>query len=1267
NAVPTDTAAKKDVPPSGNAAATNVVKRIGTKPGSWQFPLLTSPSSMFGLLMGKEVVLFQYDLPSLDLQFLYEQVFPIFPGLNAKLAGEITATTNFTFGLTTRGFIEFQAGGYRPQDIPIIFTKGFFLSDHGIQGTPSDKPEATLTLKITAGASVGIGGLIEVGVEGYIKAQVNFDLHDDPNPGTGLRINNNAALGYAVPPVYDGRIYLEELLNDIDCIFDIYGDITVGLDAYFWVGVKIFGAKITIFSARHTFFTATLYDFNFTCIDETPTLATLSGTTLNLLLEPQTKDGVTKGDRFIVTETMLDDYNSSGQALGTQTAYYKVSARGASNYFRKADVGLITSSGSAYDDEIVIDGTVDANIAIHGGGGNDRLLVSALAGSTKTRHLYGDAGDDTLIGSDLADTLDGGTGNDSLYGMKGNDTINGEAGNDTLYGGRGDDTISGGVGDDQIFGEDDNDILTGDAGLDTIYGGSGNDRIDGGDDADTLFGDVGNDSLYGGAGGDVLNGGKGLDYLSGGAGVDRIVWVTGDGADPFIDGGSTANEADILSISTAVVDKPGVTSAPIADTITINTVTLTASMPDPLGGTGFTREAAGVATIVNGFALNATHIESIQIDVGSGADNVDIGDLKGSRVQEVTVDLGVGSGTIKKTAFVNQDIVVTPVLSSGAASFTLRGVAREGAVWTVDLGNKTYSYTVLATDTTLANIATGLRSVIAAGTLYTATASGEVLSVNRVVAAATVVNTTLTIPQTGGEFIIDDGVEGAVLASTATAADIRTALAGFASIASATVTAGSPAGTFTIGVQSVGALRPLSVSEFVGAKLDTAAVTTTYVLTVPSSGNFTLSTPSSSVPGTYTKSVAFNATAANIKSALLDLTALKGTTITVTAGTGSAAGTWKVAIADGNGAAAASLSASGGASLGTADVVLSQRLTVSRTAGSYSIGYGTGATTSSALAYNANAAAIDAALERLTGIGAGKATVKAGPTEGTWDIEIRNPAQALDTTHSLAVRGLTTPVLATTASAALSITGVTGSYTLTDGTNSVTLPWNTTAAGIQAVLEKFANIGTGHVTVTAGTGAGNFAVAFTGLATYPRLAINAATGFTARDIEAFNLKVADVPAGVTTTYALTVPSSGNFTLSTPAPSGSTTGTYTKTVAFDATAATIKTALRELTALANTYITVTQGAGGAWKVAIIAADGTAAASLTASGGASLGTAEVVETQAVAQQEFAMRAERDANGSTRIAAGTVSGTEDMDQRVEQKLQLTLSGTVKAGNRW
>ena len=37
---------------------------------------------------------------------------------------------------------------------------------------------------------------MEAGVEGYIKAQVKFDLNDDPNPGTGFYVNNDPSQGY---------------------------------------------------------------------------------------------------------------------------------------------------------------------------------------------------------------------------------------------------------------------------------------------------------------------------------------------------------------------------------------------------------------------------------------------------------------------------------------------------------------------------------------------------------------------------------------------------------------------------------------------------------------------------------------------------------------------------------------------------------------------------------------------------------------------------------------------------------------------------------------------------------------------------------------------------------------------------------------------------------------------------------------------------------------------------------------------------------------
>ena len=73
--------------------------------------------------------------------------------------------------------------------------------------------------------------------------------------------------------------------------------------------------------------------------------------------------------------------------------------------------------------------------------------VSALAASTApnltTVTIDGGAGDDTITGTNLADTIDGGAGNDTILGLGGDDTIRGGLGNDTILGGAGADTIFG--------------------------------------------------------------------------------------------------------------------------------------------------------------------------------------------------------------------------------------------------------------------------------------------------------------------------------------------------------------------------------------------------------------------------------------------------------------------------------------------------------------------------------------------------------------------------------------------------------------------------------------------------------------------------------------------------------------------------------------------------------------------------------------------------------------------------------------------------------
>ncbi len=75
---------------------------------------------------------------------------------------------------------------------------GFFIDDHvtfdesipvidplevdGVGVVQSDAPEVTLTSRIIAGASVGVPGLVEAGVEGGIEASIQFDLNDVPDP-----------------------------------------------------------------------------------------------------------------------------------------------------------------------------------------------------------------------------------------------------------------------------------------------------------------------------------------------------------------------------------------------------------------------------------------------------------------------------------------------------------------------------------------------------------------------------------------------------------------------------------------------------------------------------------------------------------------------------------------------------------------------------------------------------------------------------------------------------------------------------------------------------------------------------------------------------------------------------------------------------------------------------------------------------------------------------------------------------------------------------
>ena len=109
-------------------------------------------------------------------------------------------------------------------------------------------------------------------------------------------------------------------------------------------------------------------------------------------------------------------------------------------------------------------GTFDA-IDVKAGNGNDTVLIDQVNGTfttTKATRIYGQNGDDTLIG---------GSGNEVLVGGRGDDFIDGNGGADTAFLGQGDDTFVWDPGDAS-------DVVEGGAGFDKmVFNGSGGDEI----------------------------------------------------------------------------------------------------------------------------------------------------------------------------------------------------------------------------------------------------------------------------------------------------------------------------------------------------------------------------------------------------------------------------------------------------------------------------------------------------------------------------------------------------------------------------------------------------------------------------------------------------------------------------------------------------------------------------------------------------------------------------------------------------------------------
>ncbi|PWS36700.1 calcium-binding protein [Falsiroseomonas bella] len=284
---------------------------------------------------------------------------------------------------------------------------------------------------------------------------------------------------------------------------------------------------------------------------------------------------------------------------------------------------------------IVMDLDDVETLTVNALGGADTVTVNDMTGTDVTRvnvnlagtigGTAGDAAADVVVvngggGNDVVDVFGAG-GSVAVLGLAARVDITGaEGANDALV-------INGGAGDDGITATTlpagvIRLTLDGGAGNDVILGSQGADVLIGGDGDDFVFGDNGNDLALLGAGNDVFqwDPGDGSDVVEGQAGADTLLFF-----------GSNASE----------------------------TINLVAN-----GGRAlFLRDVGNVT-------MDLDDVEKVSFRALGGADNIVLGDLSGTDVTQVELDLrgpnGGGDGAAD---------TVTVNATQGADTFGVTGDA----------------------------------------------------------------------------------------------------------------------------------------------------------------------------------------------------------------------------------------------------------------------------------------------------------------------------------------------------------------------------------------------------------------------------------------------------------------------------------------------------------------------------------------------------------------------------------------------------------------
>ena len=268
------------------------------------------------------------------------------------------------------------------------------------------------------------------------------------------------------------------------------------------------------------------------------------------------------------------------------------------------------------------------------------------------------------------------------------------------------------------------------------------------------------------------------------------------------------------------------------------------------------------------------------------------------------------------------------------------------------------------------------------------------------------------------------------------------------------------------------------------------------------------------------------------------------------------------------------------------DVNEVQRITVagSPAQGTLTLTY-SGQTTAN-IVFNADATAVDTALEDLSNIGAGDVTCSGGPLPGSVvDVAFTGALSGTDVSQMTANSNkLTTSITTTTPGVparsevqrlTATPTPILGTFTLTFGANTTSaLQYTSTAAQITTALEALASIGAGNVTCTGGPiNSASVTVTFQGgLANTNVATITASSSMTGNPPTITVTTTTDGGPGpneIQRIAASPTPITGTFTLT----FGANT---TASIAYNATAAAIQAALELLASIGSGNISCTGG-------------------------------------------------------------------------------------------